>query len=271
MNTNVVLVAMTRIRRREHSNLRLTSKLAHKAARNGYSIVIVDASTNKITKKCLIRTKAVIVPSRLRGSGGNQRYAFFSAKEIAMETGARIFVWLKPEQQSMVDSIEKIVEPIVHNKADIVIARRSEKSWRTHPEWRRDHEQRINSLYNRLMLKYVVADNFDPTFGPIAVRFEFCGFFVRTDAREIARELSDKYVPYYAPVIAGVKGVARFAVVEFDYKYPRVLRKEEELRSRDLYELYSRERKDLISGFSAIFQSTNLAPPIINKRKKTDQ
>ncbi len=187
-----------------------------------------------------------------------------------METGARIFVWLKPEQQSMVDSIETIVEPIVHNKADIVMARRSEKSWLTHPEWRRDHEKRINSLYNGLMLKYVVADNFDPTFGPIAVRLEFFIFFVSTDPREIAPELSDKYVPYYAPVIAGVKDVARFAVVEVDYKYPRVLRKEEELRSRDLYELYRRERKELISGFGVMFQSAHLAPSFRCNRKKID-
>lgn len=253
MKKNVIVVAMVKIRRREYSNLRLTSKLAHKATSNGYSVVVVDASTNRITKKCLVRAKAVTVSSRLRGSGGNQRYAFFSAKEIAKETDARIFVWLKPEQQSMVSSIEKIVEPIIDNRADIVMARRSEKSWSTHPEWRRDHEKRINSVYNGLMLKYVVADNFDPTFGPIAVRFEFMEFFVMADLREIARELSDGYVPYYAPVIAGVKGGARFSVVEVDYKYPRVLRKEEELRSRDLYELYSKERKDLIRGFAVIF------------------
>ncbi len=242
--------------------------MAHKAAKKGYSVVVVDTSTNRITKKCLFQAKVVIVPgSRLR-LGGGQRWTFFSAEEIAAETGARIFVWLKPEQQSMVDSIEKFVEPIVNNRADIVIARRSEKSWRTHPEWRRDHERRINAVYNELMLKYVVADNFDPTFGPIAFRLEFLMFFVMTNARKIESELPDEYVPYYAPVIAGMRGGARLEAVDFDYKYPRILRKEEDLRSRDLYELYSKERKELVRGFRAIFHSKHFGVFLGHRRNK---
>jgi hypothetical protein len=62
----------------------------------------------------------------------------------------KVIVWLEPEKSDLIRFIPDIVKPILKDVADIVVPKRSDKSWQTYPSYLRDLEADAHKMFCEL-------------------------------------------------------------------------------------------------------------------------
>lgn len=253
MHTKVILATTTSYRSTADIRYQLALKTVRLARLHGYYMVIVDASEGDFAIKRMSRLGATVFSQHRPGIGASRRQVFFYAREKVIQIGIPVIIWLEPEKYDLIQWIPRLIEPIEHGVADIVLMARTETSWQTYPAFQRVSEERINALYNSVMGRYAGSVPFDPAAGPVAFRSQFAKYFTRTDGRLLTPPVPDTYITHYAPMIAVCEGGARLASVPIDFKYPHRQRAIEEGPLAILMaKKRQRQMEDIMAGYRSI-------------------
>lgn len=113
----------------------------------GYKVVLVDSGSSKTFIKELKKIKgAKILQSKISKRSPNRRRAIFEASKIE---NVKAIVMTEIEKTSVItDNVEKIVEPIFNDSADLVVPKREQDLFKkTVPDYMYESENEGNFLY----------------------------------------------------------------------------------------------------------------------------
>lgn len=225
----------------------LALEFAQKATKLGYQLVIADNDSSKTFLKELVSTSNVhLVRRKAKGSGKGKR---LSIDKVSKIPGVEIIILTEAEKISVItDCMQKIVEPILQGKADIVIPGREEALFKiTYPGYMYDSEIEGNSIYNEaLRTNNILAKtmpDFDWFFGPRAFRNDkkVIALFKRTYTFRGISLLEKIYNPdeysnvQYFPIINALREEFRVANVEVPFRYPSIQKDNEEIGAKELF------------------------------------
>lgn len=181
-----------------------------------YPVVVVDGGSPKEFRQKIVDCGAVLLDEVPGGMGAGRRQAMHSASEIASEGGA--VVWMEPEKLSLVSSIEKIVDPILSRKADLVIPRRI--SMRSYPQEQIYAEWLGNKIFNGIVGR---GSNYDIWFGPFAANKKALRHFLDYNGM-----YGDRWDSILIPRLEIIKDGLVVSDVPVEYSHPSEQTKEEE-------------------------------------------
>jgi hypothetical protein len=246
-----VVVTTTFYKSEGELRFQLAQDFVRSAIVAGYEVVIVDASPLPQVATVLRELGAQVFLQLHEGMGPGRRQAFFHAQESVAQPAETIFVWSEPEKVDLIRSIPQIVRPIEEGEAEVVVPRRSAKSWETWPTFQRETEQEANRQYNDI---FQTTDR-DPMFGPVALDGSFIDPFI---LKEPVAGVEDTYVQHYATLLAESELGATVRSVEIDTTYPPEQKAEEEATlNQTIKEKRIWQRDSLVRAYRLIHEYVN--------------
>jgi len=176
-----------------------------KAKELGYLVIAIDGGSHSDFINEIKSLGVKVSPQKEKGLGNSRTQAF---KE-AYETGKEIIIWTEPEKESFITEIEKVILPLLENKADIIIPRR--KSLSTYPL----AQQYIESFGNAFW-KELTSIDLDIWGGMRAFKRELCRYFL-----DYKGEYGNKWEILLVPIMNMIIDKKRIASIEIDYIHPR--------------------------------------------------
>lgn len=228
------------------------------AAACGYYVTIVDGSVRRdaVTSE---ETSHAEIQQAFRWAGGtvqrqapgtktgaSRRQAFGAAPE------ADVHVWTEPEKTDLIRHVPAIIKPILDGEADIVVPKRTERSFDSYPKYQVDSEQLANTVFAE-----VTGLPLDVMFGPVAFSDKFTRYFVNCDPTDYGG--ADTYIQQIALMVALSKG-ARVRSVEIDFFYPSVQYAEED-GNEEMVKKRKSQFHALTEGFRKVAEKLELKKP----------
>lgn len=228
----------------------LALNLIRRGVKTGYKIVIVDAKSNKSFRKQLDSINGIkLIKKKIpMQRSPSRRLAFKTASKL---DGVKVIVYTDPEKVSLVENcIPNVVEPILGNKADIVIPKREENLFKdTYPQYQYFSESEGNKLYNELLRTNEIlsknSEDLDLFFGPKAFKNDpkILSLFLRKFSLPFNKKLSkdlffdpeDFSNVIFFPVVLALKKKLRVKSVEIKFSYPQLQRKNEGGEEKELF------------------------------------
>ena len=146
----------------------LALQLFKDATEKGYQLVVVDGGSSSAFISEMENSRIEWSKEEERGMSPSRRQAFRIA---AGRTGVKVIGWTEPEKIDIVSkSAESLSRPILSGDADIVVPRRTKKSFSTYPNYQVESERKLNSAWNDVFRKFGLLDegenDLDVSFGP---------------------------------------------------------------------------------------------------------
>ena len=236
-----------------------TATLAKEA---GYEVVIVDGSKNPAVAEHLRRAGAYVFSQFRPGMASSRREAIEHARRlinIPVKFGMlrmNIILWTE-EKPFIVQEVPKIVAPLFDHDAVAVIAKRSEASFATWPQFQAQSEHAANRVYNE-----VTERASDPMFGPVAFLIGFSEYFSKCHPEAYGvSPFAAGYIQHFGTLelIA-----ARFHVADsepLDVMYPPAQKEQEEtLLIGEMLEKRQRQMEELSEGYHIAAQALDIHP-----------
>lgn len=228
----------------------LALELLRKAVNFKYQTVVVDVTSSKSFRKELVSIESINLVKRnspIKRSP-SRRLAFKIASKLG---GVKVIIYTDPEKVSLAEkSILDIAEPILENKADIVIPKREPNLFKeTYPDYQYSSEIEANRLYNELLrtngLLPTNIPDLDLFFGPKAFKNDpkVLNLFLRKSDFPINKRYSkdlhfdpeDFSNIIFFPIVLALKKKLRVQSVEVKFAYPVLQKKNEESTLRELF------------------------------------
>lgn len=224
----------------------LALEFLQKTISMGFHLIVVDGKSSRSFKQLLKNFPRIKLIKKLSPKRSPaKRQAFKAASEI---DGVKVIIACEGEKVSLLDSIVPIVEPILENKADIVVPKREENLFKeTYPDYMYQSETEGNKLYNEqliihnLIKKEAVLDMF---FGPRA----FCNnpkvlslFFKKFHFQKDQKSLEEYFDPeeysnaLYFPIIIALQKKFRVKSVEIPFSYPKLQKMNETIGAKEFF------------------------------------
>ncbi len=249
-----VTIAMTSFYRNEMElRCQQTAEIIRDATRAGYQTVIVDGSPNPAVGKYLRELGALVFPQQEPGMGASRREVFAWAKAhlgTHRKDEVRIIVWTE-EKPFIVEQIPRIIKPILNNGYVGVIAKRSEESFHTWPQFQAESEQQANAAYNEATRR-----DSDPMFGPVAFDASHADIFSNCHPERYGvPAFAAGYIQHFGMLEIMMEGFyqAAWFVADsepLDVVYPPAQRKEEETALiSEMLEKRRRQMEELSEGY----------------------
>lgn len=175
-----------------------------KAKELGYLIIAIDGGSHSDFINEIKSLGVKVSPQKEKGLGSSRRQAF---KE-AYESGKEIIIWTEPEKESFIPEIEKVIKPILENKADVVIPKR--KSLSTYPI----AQQYIESFGNAFW-KELTSTNLDMWGGMRVLKRDLCKYFIDYNG-----EYGDKWENLLLPIMNMIVDKKRVLSIDINYIHP---------------------------------------------------
>jgi len=228
----------------------LALELLRKAVNFKYQIVVVDVTSSKSFRKELISIESINLVKRNSSikRSPSRRLAFKIASKL---DGVKVIIYTDPEKVSLVEkSILDVAEPILENRADIVIPKRESKLFETtYPDYQYSSEVEANRLYNELLrtnsLLPTNIPDLDLFFGPKAFKNDpgILSLFLRKSDFPINKRYSkdlhfdpeDFSNIIFFPIVLALKKKLRVQSVEVKFAYPVLQKKNEESGLKELF------------------------------------
>ena len=243
----------------------LTCKTIKKARNTNRQIIIVNGSPNPKIAETMKELGALVYPETLKGMGASRRLAFFYALHKLffnkvdgndpfrmVYPGNGIIIWIEPEKTGMIQLIPKLTEPIMAGVADIVIMKRSEKSFQTYPAFQVKSEKKANKAYEEATSR----KGYDPMSGPVAFKASVLQkhLFLNPNSANI----NDTYIQHYIPLLIPKQ---RVSSVEVDFMYPPDQKSAEEAAdNEEIREKRQWQMKTLSADYHRIARALQLGP-----------
>ncbi len=150
----------------------LALELIHKAAKQGYAVVVIDGLSTKTFYKTVKNIPGVILKRRIS-------YKRSPARRLSCQVASKIpqvevIFYTEPEKVDIATYLPQIIQPLLRYEADIVIPKRELTAFKsTYPGFQYLSEEEGNKLYNEYMHLHHgqhIEENFDMFFGPRAFR-----------------------------------------------------------------------------------------------------
>ncbi|MBM3199818.1 glycosyltransferase [Candidatus Woesearchaeota archaeon] len=171
----------------------------------GYETIIVDCGSHDKLLKEFERYGAKVSNQKEKGMGNAKRQAI----QEALDTKKEIITWTEPEKQSFIKDVSKTAEPILENRADIVIPKR--KSLKSYPV-----AQQYAEHFGNLFWKTLTGHDFDMWFGPRTWKRELSDYFLNYKS-----EYGDKWDIFFLPIIDMMVDKKKLLSVEVNYTHPK--------------------------------------------------
>lgn len=229
-----------------------------KASKLGYKVVVADGKSSKTFRKVISEIQGLIIIKRksLKRSAARRQVI----KRASTLANVKVIISTEAEKTSLLDSIEKIVNPILENKADIVIPKRNEKLFKeSYPSYMYESEIEGNKLYNEILRTNGLLKeryDFDMFFGPRA--FANSQAVLRLFTKKYHLKISKSaylnshfdYEDYSAtqhfPIIMALKKRMKVQSVTVDFSYPISQKENEERGQRSLFEEKRKNQRMII-------------------------
>lgn len=221
----------------------------------GYRVVISDGKSPQSFRKIIASYPGLILINRRsskRSVGRRQ-----AIKKATGLPGVKVIVSTEPEKISLLDSVDKIIKPLILNKADIVIPERNILLFRkTYPSYMFESEIEGNKLYNEtLRTNGLLKDknDFDLFFGPrlILNKPAVVKLFTKKYHLKIVKNTYlDTYFDQeeysstqFFPIVVALKKKFRIKSVLINFTYPDLQKQNEEKGERSLFEEKRKNQK----------------------------
>ncbi len=192
------------------------------AFHNGYPMCVVDGSPDERVRERFKTLGARVFPELNKGLGPNKRQSVYVAMETARDLGASFIAMIEPEKFDMIRLLPQWIAPLSKG-ADVVVAHRSEESWKTYPAFQVETEQEANRAF-----RDAIGLPLDIMFGPVAFRVGTALNFFLNPFEHLLLTVLDTYIQHYAAIVARTKGLRVVASEPLDFEYPPEQRKQEE-------------------------------------------
>lgn len=234
----------------------LALEFIQKAKANGFELVVVDGKSSKSFRKELLNSQGIkILKRKSIKSSPSKRQAFKAASKLP---GIKIIIATEPEKISLIDNIQKIIQPILENKADIVIPKREPNLFKqTYPDYMYESEIKGNRLYNeQLKLLGILpqrSDDLDMFFGPRVFinKPNIIRIFTKNYLALIRNSISsseysnlDEYSNIiYTPIIFAFRKAIRIRGVDIPFSYPKIQKLNESIGAKKFFVKKRRNQK----------------------------
>lgn len=141
--------------------------------RKGFSLFISDGGSSDRFISKISGLGCNVYKQKNHGLSASRRQALTLA---SLKKGSLALVLFEPEKLSFIkDFLIKSVQPILENKADLVVLKREEKSFLSYPDYQALSEKHLNSILSSLMINTLEKNerpippginNIDFLFGP---------------------------------------------------------------------------------------------------------
>ena len=215
---NVIIATTTFYSSLKEPRLDYCSKLINSAKNDGYRIFILDGSPEPEIDQYLKSLGAEVFKATSKGMGPSRRELF---AEVRVSMPPDIILWTEPEKD-LVNIIPQLVEPIINDKADVSVMRRSQKSLDSYPKFQVGSEMQGNECFKEAT--GIDADIFS---GPIAFRKKLLPYYINFDHTRYGNRVPDTYIQHFA-TIEVARDMYRIASPEVDFIYPPEQKEEEE-------------------------------------------
>jgi hypothetical protein len=215
----------------------------------GYHLVVADAKSTTTFIKTLSEIPNIIVKkSKNQKRSPQKRLAFQIAAKIS---GVKVIIATEPEKVSLLENIGRIAEPILKNKADIVVPKRNNKLFgQTYPSYMYESETIGNNLYNEFLKLYKLmpqkSQDLDMFFGPRAFKNEkrILKLFMKKHKLKVGRlALPAEYFDpeqlsntSFFPIVEALKKKLRVESVEVPFTYPKLQKQNESQGNLEFFE-----------------------------------
>jgi len=227
----------------------LALKTIEEALKLGCSVILADYGSSKSFKKELRKLQGLVLTHRrsLKRSKG-RRLAIKTAVKIP---GIEAIVLTEAEKVSLItDCLPKIVEPLLHNRAKVVIPKRNEKLFKeTYPNYMHESEIEGNETFNEELKSHKLInpnESFDMFFGPRVFKNDkkITSLFLKEYTFKVdhlafpkwyfdAEDLSNTN---FFPAVSALRKGYKVVSVEVPFKYPHIQKLNEEGKNRHFFE-----------------------------------
>lgn len=219
-----------------------------KATKLGYKIVVADGKSTKTFRKALTQINGLnIIKRRSLKRSAARRQVFKIAAKLS---GIKVIILTEPEKISLLDFIPRLVKPILEQKSDIVIPKRSDMLFqKTYPSYMYESENEGNKLYNDILRTNNLLksrEDLDFFFGPRIFTNErkIVKLFARKYHLKISKSAYlDSHFDYedysstqYFPIVIALKKGIRIYSLEIPFSYPKKQKLNEEVGEKKLFE-----------------------------------
>lgn len=227
----------------------LALEFCRKATKLGYRVVCVDAKGVKTFRRELKKIAGLIIRNRTTPKRSPaKRQAYKIASKLP---GVKIIIGTEPEKVSLLESVSKIVQPLLENRTDIVVMKRQEKLFKqTYPSYMYESELEGNKLYNEFLELYKLmpknSADLDMFFGPRAFRNEpaILKLFMKKHQVKVGivtlpkeyfdpEQLSNTS---FFPIVEALKKKLRVVSVEIPFTYPKLQKQNEQIGNLEFFE-----------------------------------
>jgi hypothetical protein len=226
----------------------LALEFIQKASSVGYQVVVVDGKSAKTFRQELKKFPNI----KATGRGGFKRSpAKRKAFKIASRLpGVKAIIATEAEKVSLIDFAEKLAQPVLDNRADIVIPKREDELFAsTYPDYMYESETEGNRLYLEQLKAHGLLKNgqsYDLFFGPrvLANKPIVLNLFLRKSFSKLESKSEDKQYfdpeeyanAQFFPIVYALKKKLRIESVEIPFVYPKLQKENETKGARSYFE-----------------------------------
>ncbi len=210
----------------------------------GYQLVVVDGYSARSFRKELKKFQGIkIIKRRNKKRSSSKRQALKAASKLP---GVKVIIATEPEKVSLINSTNIITQPILENKADIIMLKREEQLFQnSYPDYMYESEVEGNLVYNQQLRLYRLlpekTEDLDWFFGPKAFKNDskIVSLFTKTarfnfGKNTLSEEYFDSNVSYF-PVVMALKKNFRVNSLQIPFSYPQTQKMNESFGSRDFF------------------------------------
>lgn len=227
----------------------LAIEFAQKATKAGYQLIVVDGDSTKTFREEIGTYLPIsMVKRRVKKRAPSKRQAL---KVCSKLPGVKVIIMTEPEKISLItDGLPYIVQPILEEKADLVIPKREDHSFKTsYPSYMYDSEVEGNNLYNEhlrlhgLLPKHL--ESMDSFFGPRVIKNDpkVVRLFMQQYKLHIGNHAISEHLfsleeysnVQFFPIVQALRKKMRVVSIEIPFLYPALQKENETIGERDLF------------------------------------
>jgi hypothetical protein len=202
----------------------LAERTIKKVVDSGYKMVVVDGGSEDWFLKSIEGCGAYIYPQTAKGMGSGRREALLYAHNL----NTLLVGWMEPEKLDYVKEIIKTAEPIINEKADLVVADRRIKISEKYFLPSYPTSQQNEELFGDDCWRELTGTDLDIWGGGRTWRRELSDYFLKYNGKELfyttddGRKVSygDKWDPIIIPVLQAILDGKKVIGVKIDYMHP---------------------------------------------------
>ena len=226
----------------------LVLEFIREAVKHSCHVVLVDGGSHpQFLEEIPHSPNLIFIKKKSPKRSPNRRLAI---KESSRIPEVKVIILTEPEKVSLItDCLEIFVEPVIKDKADVVIAKRNVELFKqTFPSYYYESEVEANALYNEYLRSHGLLEpnkELDIFFSPKAFRndakvisvfmkrfrLKIGGFIVPRSYFD-PEEISDTG---FFPAVLALKKRLRVESVEIPFKYPLLQKENEEIGDREFF------------------------------------